>query len=214
MKIYNNIDGQSRLVENIADGVNTDDAASVGQVNASSYSPVRYSASRGTQIYVASADSSSSVILTRAQLIESEYTSGCTSNTSGTNLVNLSTGVYFINFDCTFYLTSSNQAYYPDLLEFYITCRIQSSVGFADGVGNFYSRNGIQKKTPSVTGEYVYQIPEYIGTSTQRIVNVASTAVISFYIAAAWTKRTASNLDVYLYSSNFSIFKIWKYTIT
>ena len=32
MKIYNNIDGQARLVENIADGVNTDDAASVGQV--------------------------------------------------------------------------------------------------------------------------------------------------------------------------------------
>ena len=208
MKLYNNIDGQARLVENIADGVNTDDAASVGQVNASSYSPVRYSASRGTQIYVASADSSSSVILTRAQLIESEYTSGCTSNTSGTNLVNLPTGVYFINVDLTFSLISSNQAYYPDLLVFQIYCGIQSSVGFADGVGQLYSRNGIQKKTPSVVGEYVYQIPMYMGNNTQRIVNVASTAVISFNMGAAWTTRIVSNLDVYLYSSNVSIFKI------
>jgi hypothetical protein len=208
MKIYNNIDCQARLVENIADGVNTDDAASVGQVNASSYSPVRYSASRDTQLYVASADSTGDVYLTRAQLIESEYTSGCTSNTSGTNLVNLSTGVYFINFDCTFYLNSSNQAYYPDLLAFQVFCRIQSSVGFADGVGQLFSRNGIQKKTPSVVGEYVYQIPMYMGNNTQRIVNVASTAVISFSMGASWTKRTASNLDVYLYSSSVSIFKI------
>ena len=208
MKIYNNIDGQARLLENIADGVNTDDAASVGQVNASSYSPVRYSASRDTQISVASAASSGDVYLTRAQLIESEYTSGCTSNTSGTNLVNLSTGVYFINFDCTFYLTSPNQAYYPDLLSFYIFCQIQSSVGFADGVGQLFSRNGIQKKTPSVVGEYVYQIPLFMGKSTQRIVNVASTAVISFSIGAAWIKRTASNLNVYVHTSNVSIFKI------
>ena len=210
MKIYNNIDGQSRLVENIADGVNTDDAASVGQVNASSYSPVRYSASRDTSLYVASADAAGygSVILTRAQLIESEYTSGCTSNTRETNLVNLSTGVYFINFDCTFYLASSNQAYFPDLLTFHIYCRIQSSVGFADGVSQLYSRNGIHKKAPSVVGEYVYQIPMYMGKSTQRIVNVASTAVISFYMGAAWTKRTVTSLDVYLHSSNVSIFKI------
>ena len=147
-----------------------------------------------------------------------KYTSGCTSNTSGTevgaNLVNLSTGVYFINFDCTFYLASSNQAYFPDLLTFHIYCRIQSSVGFADGVSQLYSRNGIHKKAPSVVGEYVYQIPMYMGKSTQRIVNVASTAVISFQMGALWTKRSATNLDVYLHSSNVSIFKIWKYTIT
>ena len=208
MNIFNLFNGKGLKATNFADGTANTDLATVGQVNASSYSPVRYSASRDTQIYIASANSSGDVYLTRAQLIESEYTSGCTSNTSGTNLVNLSTGVYFINFDCTFYLTSSNQAYYPDLLTFNIYCRIQSSAGFADGVGPLYSRNGILKKTPSVVGEYVYQIPEYIGTSTQRIVNVASTAVISFYIAAAWTKRIASNLDVYLDSSNVSIFKI------
>ena len=203
MKIYNNIDGQARLVENIADGVNTDDAASVGQVNASSYSPVRYSASRETQIlavsYGTGVTGTATYYLTRAQLLESVYASGCTNNTSGTNLVTVPSGVYLVTFNLNSYVNNHNLYDY----RVRIGIRIDSNVGFADGVGSLYARFEYIKP---VSAEHT--VNTYIPITTSRIVNVASSAELGFN---AYFQVQRANEGTYTWSinsSNYSVVKI------
>ena len=203
MKIYNNIDGQARLVENIADGVNTDDAASGGQVNASSYSPVRYSASRYNQIlavsYGTGVTGTATYYLTRAQLLESEYASGCTNNTSGTNLVTVPSGVYLVIFNLNSY-TDNHYLYDYGVL---IGIRINSNVGFADGVGSLYARFRYVKPV-SVD----HTVNKYIPITTSRIVNVASSAVLGFSAYFQVQRANETTYTWYIYSSNYSVVKI------
>ena len=204
MKIYNNIDGQARLVENIADGVNTDDAASVGQVNASSYSPVRYSASRYNQIlavsYGTGVTGTATYYLTRAQLLESEYASGCTNNTSGTTLVTVPSGVYLVTFNLNSYVNNHNLYDYGVL----IGIRINSSVGFADGVGSFYAYFSYDKPFG-----VDHTVNKYIPITTSRIVNVASSAVLGFdaYLQVV-RGDTGTNITWRVSSSSYNVVKI------
>ena len=203
MKIYNNIDGQARLVENIADGVNTDDAASVGQVNASSYSPVRYSASRGTQIlavsYGTGVTGTATYYLTRAQLLESVYASGCTNNTSGTNLVTVPSGVYLVTFNLNSYVNNHNLYDYGVL----IGIRISSNVGFPDGLGSIYAYFSYDK--PVSTD---HTVNKHIPITTSRIVNVASSAVLGFDAYFQVQRANATTYSWYINSSTYSVVKI------
>ena len=203
MKIYNNIDGQARLVENIADGVNTDDAASVGQVNASSYSPVRYSASRETQIlavsYGTGVTGTATYYLTRAQLLESVYASGCTNNTSGTNLVTVPSGVYLVTFNLNSYFDNHYLYDYGVLMGI----QIDSSVGFADGVGSLYAHFRYVKPFG-----VDHTVNRNIPITTSRIVNVASSAVLGFAAYFLVQRADETIYSWYIYSSNYSVVKI------
>ena len=203
MKIYNNIDGQARLVENIADGVNTDDAASVGQVNASSYSPVRYSASRSTELtlpLVASDIGTSTTYVTRSQLVQGQYLSGCTQNTSSTNLVNLGTGVYLVVFDFSTYYTASN---YNNISTMAVGARITSNVGFADGQDDHYQTYRYFKTNTA------YTVIDKIHLSTSRIVNVSTSAVLGFTVYLQVVRgNTGTNISWRVSSSSYNVVKI------
>lgn len=86
MKIYNNIDGQARLVENIADGVNTDDAASVGQVISGVNNVVFVGGVNSYTVWnQTSTNTDANTTVTKTSLFTTRHTLNCSYVSDGTN---------------------------------------------------------------------------------------------------------------------------------
>lgn len=85
MKIFNNVDGQARLIENIADGVNTDDAVAVGQLPTNVIFESTYSSVILTVLNQTSTNGASNGTITKTDLCANRYANNCSYISDGTN---------------------------------------------------------------------------------------------------------------------------------
>ena len=82
--------------------------------------------------------------------------------------------------------------------------RIDSSVGFADGVNTYPSLF----RSNGAGGSATTELTDLISLSQQRIVNVSSSAILGFTAYCTRNINTTATTSVQVYNSNYSVSKL------